>query len=156
MIETPQQAGENELALMLAAAIMRSRATRSTTVERGGFVVRENRHENGLVEVAVYVPDVLSGAGKVPRAIVTRGPGGRDWSVLVCAQRVWVGRSKRRALEFALTKAAAVNGKRADDRAPSRQYPDLNDLPSSRSISSDCGEKQIFSSPIAPRSNAIR
>ena len=92
MIETPRQTGENELAPMLAAAIMRSRATRSTTVERGGFMVRELRHENGLVEVAVYAPDVSSGAGKVLRAIVTRGPG--SWSVLVCAQRVWVGRSK--------------------------------------------------------------
>ena len=91
MIETPRQAGENELALMLAAAIMRSRATRSTTVEHGGFVVRERRHENGLVEVAVYAPEESSGAGKALRAVVTRGPGSRNWSVLVCAQRVWIG-----------------------------------------------------------------
>lgn len=109
MIEAPRQAGETELAPMLAAAIMRSRATRSTTVERGGFVVRERRHENGVVEVAVYAPEVSSGAGKVLCAIVTRGPGGRNWAVLVCAQRAWVGRSKRRALEFAVTKAAAMD-----------------------------------------------
>lgn len=122
MIEAPRQ-GENELAPMLAAAIMRSRATRSTTVERGGFVVRERRQENGLVEVAVYAPDVSSGTGKVQRAVVTRVPGSRNWSVLICARRVWVGRSKRRAQEFALTKAAAV------DREARRLRLDLISVP---------------------------
>lgn len=94
MIVAPGQMGDDKLVLMLVVAIMRSRATRSTTVERGGFVVRERRHENGLVEVAAYAPEGTSGAGRVLRASVTRMPGSRNWSVLVCAQRVWVGRSK--------------------------------------------------------------
>lgn len=41
MTEAPRQAGENGLVSMLVAAIMRRRATHSTTVERGGIELRE-------------------------------------------------------------------------------------------------------------------
>ena len=109
MIEAVQPVGENELASVLAAAIMRSRATHSTTVERGGIEVRERRHESGMVEVAVYMPEMVPGAGKVLRAVVTRLPRNRNWFVNVRNQRVWSGRSKRRALEFAVAEAVAMD-----------------------------------------------
>jgi hypothetical protein len=111
MTEAARQAGENDLASMLAAAIMRSRATHSTMVERGGIEVREFRYENGLIEIAIYTPELAPGAGKVPRAVVTRMPAKRNWVVHIRAQRVWTGRSKRRALEFAVAEATSVGGK---------------------------------------------
>lgn len=109
MIEAVRQVGMGELASMLAAAIMRSRATHSTTVERGGVEVRERRHENGLFEVAVYTPEMVPGAGKVMRAVVTRMPGSRNWFVHARTQRPWRGRSKRRAVEFAVAEAVAMD-----------------------------------------------
>lgn len=62
-----------------------------------------------MVEVAVYMPEVVPGAGKVLRAVVTRLPGSRNWFVQARIQRAWRGRSKRRALEFAVTEAVAVD-----------------------------------------------
>ena len=109
MTEAAKPAEKNELASMLAAAIMRSRATHSTTVERGSIEVREHRHENGLVEVAIYTPEVIPGAGKVLRTIVTHMSGNRNWFVHVRTQRVWGGRSKRRAIEFAVAEAAIMD-----------------------------------------------
>ena len=109
MIEAVPQVGENEPASMLAAAIMRSRATHSTTVERGGIEVRERRYDSGLVEVAVYMPEMVPGTGKVLRAVVTRLPGNRNWFVHARTQRAWRGGSKRRALEFAVTEAVMMD-----------------------------------------------
>ena len=119
MIEATQQAGENELASVLAAAIMRSRATHSTTVERGGVEVRELRHEGGLIEVAIYTSEVVQGAGKVLRAVVTRMPGKRNWFVHARTQRAWRGRSKRRALEFAVVEAVAMDSEARESSADS-------------------------------------
>ena len=124
MIEAVQQVEENELASVLAAAIMRSRATHSTTVECGGIEVRERRHESGMVEVAVYMPEVVPGAGKVLRTVVTRLPGNRNWFVHARTQGAWRGRSKRRALEFAVTEAVAMDSEVVTFLRTPRLVPD--------------------------------
>jgi len=104
------QIDPRELASALAAAIMRSRATHSTTVERCGVEVRQCRYDSGLIEVAVCTPEIIPGAGKIPRAVVTGAQGKRNWVVHARTERAWIGRSKRRALEFAVGEAIAMDG----------------------------------------------
>jgi hypothetical protein len=88
-------------------------------VKRGGVEVRELRHENDLVEVAVYTSEVVPGTGTVLRAVVTRVPGSRNWFVHARTQRAWGGRSKRRALEFAVAESVAMDSEARESLAGS-------------------------------------
>lgn len=72
----------------------------------GHISLRERRYDSGLVEVGVYTPQILRGAGDILVAVVCSVPGTRKWSVT--GPGGWGSRHLLRGKRAALAYAAML------------------------------------------------
>jgi hypothetical protein len=69
----------------------------------GGFTLKEYRYDSGLVEISLYSPEVIQGAGPILRGMIsTQGKGCKWVGYTSSRNRVAVCRMKHKAIEITI------------------------------------------------------